>query len=304
MMANMRFFASFALPSAPRDRDREHHEEDRRYEAELSAEQVAFALDPRAAHRAEPVRELEAERRPVVLRVPLEHGDHHDRGEQHRDVRPGSSELAAQRRNDRERNDECRRQQHPGVLGAHRRAARESGERPPAERAARRGIIADRAFDAEERERAEAEERRIGRREHEPRAGEWQAGEDDRGAQRRSMARDPVGDRDHREHREEPEQHGHHADPERRIAEDERSLRDRGRDPRRMIEVTAREPARPFPVVGLVGEGRDATRPARSARSPHRSRSRRPCRAPSAERRDPPSCPSPAHDSHNEKDHP
>ncbi len=133
---------------------------------------------------------------------------------------------------------------------------------PPPRRRPRIVPRLDGAQDAVERRSRGREQRRVGRREHESRSGEWKHAHDDRGADRDRRVAAAESPRDHdREQRRDPSRHDRpEANAHRRRAQKRRPEANEQRDSGRMIEVAGGETSRPLPVVGLVRERRAARR--------------------------------------------
>jgi hypothetical protein len=70
------------------DGDCHHHEENRRDESDLAANEIELALEDRAAGSAETMLELKRERDPVVSRIPEDDGEKHQEGDERRGVGP------------------------------------------------------------------------------------------------------------------------------------------------------------------------------------------------------------------------
>ena len=193
--------------------------------------------------------ELEAERRPVVLRIPDQHRQKHDHRNQRRQKRPGAEQPAPPPvRHQHERDN--RRQQHDrGEFRQQRQPCEQACGQPPARIAA----LVQPHQRPQHRDRA-GDHRRVGRdlRHQQPviqRRFRQQHREDD-GARIMRHAPDDVGEQklrdQHRDDAAEP-----HAET--GVAEDRSAEPDQPGDAGRMIEKGKRALLRPGPVIGLVG---------------------------------------------------
>ena len=209
--------------------------------------------------------QLKTERHPIMARVPQDDRKEDARGNHGGDVGPGTPQLSAKASRNDEGQGNGGGNQHDGVFRTRAQPKRYTSHDPP--HGFRGGIgvpcsiglgypPGQRVIDSPEHYRGAGEKRCIGRGEDETNARERHDGEQHGEPPCAARPSQPV--RQRRRGAAAGESGGDGASPhaKRGRAGNLRPRADQPRDHRRVVEVSGRQVARPFPVVRLVGHER------------------------------------------------